>query len=204
MKKVLHSNDPDQRTMFNPTRAVAHHRAPETSHAAAKKVNLPKRCRQVVELLKHYGPMTDEEMNTRGREQGLRLFNTGLAPARCMMTPPNGVGIMDSGERRRGASTREHVVWKLDPERYPEVAPAAIRSLRDSQRTIYELFRTHGDMNHAEVYAAYTATIDENAEEIMTASGVRTRVAELVDAKIVELKKSDIPNIWGLRDAYRS
>lgn len=109
-----HNQSPDQLSMFMPTRAVARRKAPQTSHDAAASVDLPQKCQRVIYLLTKYGPMTDEEMNDRARQEGYLISNTGMAPARCMMTPPNGRGIVDSGALRTNRSGRKAVVWDLE------------------------------------------------------------------------------------------
>lgn len=205
--KQEHNHDPAQGILFNPTRAVAHRNAPETSHAAARSVNLPRTCARVIELLKRYGSMTDEALNARAKEEGDILHNTGLAPARCMLCPPRGVGVVDSGKRRVNESGREAVVWMLDGS--PGVLPSQIRKLRQTQRDVLDVFEdavklgidrmSHGQLCHYYREAAGR----EGLEQVQSEASVRSRCAELVDLHLVKrypdsnTEKGKIA-MWGL------
>lgn len=193
--KQAHNQSPDQVQMFgaNPTRAVARRDARATSKEAAAKVNLPKKAAIVVALLREFGPMTDEEINDRARDQGHFVSNTGFAPARCMITPPNGQGVIDSGEVKINPSGRKAVVWKLDPDAVPGKLPSKIAGLRGSQRQVYDAFERHGDMTHGELAFVLTGK--------MEASSARTRCHELVELELVEKKgqTEDEVSVWGLK-----
>jgi hypothetical protein len=118
-KRQAHNQPPEQLSIFNPTKAVARRNAPQTSHDAAASVNLPEKCQRVLYLLTKYGPMTDEEMNDRARQEGFLISNTGMAPARCMMSPPNGRGIVNTGTKRTNRSGSKAIVWDLERVQEP-------------------------------------------------------------------------------------
>ncbi len=203
-QKQAHSHDKSQLAMFNQTRAVARRTDPETSHAAAR-MQTPGKIRKehmlVLEILADYPEgLTDEEMLYIGINRGFTLVKSGFATRRGELCPPRGKGVRDSGKRRVISTGAKAIVWELDLGVYPEVLPPKIRGLRDSQRRVYELFQKHGNMTHAEVNTAYLSSIDGNEQEMMTASGVRTRVAELVQRGLVEQKSATdrAPVLWGI------
>lgn len=201
--KQEHNHDPAQTILFNPTQAVARRGAPSTSHRAAKAVDLPKKCKRVLYLLTKYGPLTDEEMNDRAKGEGYLISNTGMAPARCMLTPPRGSGVRDSGTERQNRSMRMAVVWELDPTVQPQIFKQDDR-LTDSQTVALELFKAFGPMTHGEAWCRYER-MHPRTEDQMRPSSLRTRTSELVamgylmqrGEKHIDGYRDPVP-VWGV------
>jgi hypothetical protein len=148
------------------------------------------------------GSMTDYELRDALEYSNIKMSFSGVSARRGELCSPRGVGLRDSGLRRDTPNGAKAIVWMRDPAvALPGVIPSKIRNLRDSQRLVYDMFQKYGNMTHQELYQHYLGDIDGNAEEIMTASGIRTRCAELVALKLVEQKPHTdyyIANVWGL------
>ncbi len=101
------------------SRTVAHARRtdPETSHAAAASldtITIRESQREVYALFLQYGPMTDEEMVAQAHLNDVQQSESGLRTRRSELVksfdPPL---ICDSEERKKLASGRKAIVWKI-------------------------------------------------------------------------------------------
>lgn len=188
--------------MFSQSAATSRRNAPETSRIAASKQTPGKITRMhetIIALIMEYGPMTDYELRDKMTELGIPHSFSGVAARRGDLIPPRGKGLRDSGVRHNTPNNSPAIVWELDPNETPMVLPSKIRNLRGSQRTVYELFVRHGDMTHGEAFKRYLDSLPtDHAMEIMSESGVRSRVAELVALDVIKVKVNAIPTVWGL------
>lgn len=86
---------------------------PETSHLAEKSISkLAETYRIILDLFGKYGPMNDEELIAQFKfESPKRASDSGIRSRRSELVAAE--RLADSGERKKMASGRLSIVWKL-------------------------------------------------------------------------------------------
>lgn len=77
--------------------------------------------RRVLQLFRTYGSQTDSELYEAAKAEGWQISPSGLRSRRSEISPPRGLGLRDSGQRRvtqfavTGKLARRKIIWEIDP-----------------------------------------------------------------------------------------
>lgn len=100
----------DQMNLFAPD-ALARNSDPDTSHQAARSVNVTKGQQKVYDHLKAIGPSTDERAYELAQERGVPISPSGYRSRRNELVEIHGT-VRDTGRREKTRMGNNSIVWE--------------------------------------------------------------------------------------------